>query len=92
MKVFEQTSRGDNMILQIVPSDTPNFDELATRVLGKSMFVSWPHLVEAQVIGLSTREVKVSLSNSRGENFVREDVKGALLAQWQQSKKAIAEK
>ena len=33
-------------------------DDVATQVLGKSVFVNWPHLEEARVIAVSDGEVK----------------------------------
>lgn len=48
--MFQQNSRGDNYILDIVNSKKNlNVKELASELLGKVVFVSWPHLVEAKV-------------------------------------------
>ena len=50
MKVFQQNSRGDNFILDITPLESkPDLKDLANQLLGKTIFVAWPHLVEAKV-------------------------------------------
>lgn len=33
-------------------------DDVATQVLGKAVFVNWPHLEEARIIAVSDGEVK----------------------------------
>jgi 5'-3' exoribonuclease 1 len=48
VKVFEQPSQGSNMILQIVDQGNPDIKEVATELLGRSIYVGWPHLVEAK--------------------------------------------
>uniref|UniRef100_A0A9J7ZR42 5'-3' exoribonuclease 1 n=1 Tax=Cyprinus carpio carpio TaxID=630221 RepID=A0A9J7ZR42_CYPCA len=53
--VFQQSSRGENMILEILVED------VAALVLGKSLFVNWPHLMEARVVAVSDGETKFSL-------------------------------
>lgn len=49
MKVFQQNSRGENFILDITEKDTPDLKDVANQLLGKEVFVSWPHLIEAKV-------------------------------------------
>jgi hypothetical protein len=48
VKVFEQASQGSSMILQIVDQGKPDVKEVATELLGHSIYVGWPHLVEAK--------------------------------------------
>uniref|UniRef100_A0AAR2LD66 5'-3' exoribonuclease 1 n=1 Tax=Pygocentrus nattereri TaxID=42514 RepID=A0AAR2LD66_PYGNA len=55
--VFQQSSRGENMMLEILPS---------ALVLGKSVFVSWPHLAEARVVAVSDGETKFFLEEPPG--------------------------
>lgn len=80
------------MILSILPRPTPDTAELANEILGKSIFVSWPHLVEARVIAVSSQDTSFKLSSGRGEEIVKEEMKGPLMAQWNLSKKVICEK
>jgi len=48
VKVFQQPSQGSNMILKIVDQGKPDIKEVASELLGHSIYVSWPHLVEAK--------------------------------------------
>lgn len=44
MSVFEQPSRGDNMIIKIIRDDQGKDPK---SLLGNPVFVAWPHMVEA---------------------------------------------
>uniref|UniRef100_A0A8C1Q5Z7 5'-3' exoribonuclease 1 n=1 Tax=Cyprinus carpio TaxID=7962 RepID=A0A8C1Q5Z7_CYPCA len=58
--VFQQSSRGENMILEILASqEMVQVEDVAALVLGKSLFVSWPHLMEARVVAVSDGETKL---------------------------------
>lgn len=52
VKVFQQNSRGENFILDIMEEETPDLRHVANHLLGKEVFVSWPHLQEAKVRGI----------------------------------------
>uniref|UniRef100_A0A3Q2FUM3 5'-3' exoribonuclease 1 n=1 Tax=Cyprinodon variegatus TaxID=28743 RepID=A0A3Q2FUM3_CYPVA len=60
--VFQQSSRGENMILDILP----NQDGETVNVLGKSVFVNWPHLEEARIIAVSDGETRFALDEPPG--------------------------
>ncbi|KAK5859722.1 hypothetical protein PBY51_021255 [Eleginops maclovinus] len=66
--VFQQSSRGENMILDILHSDQRETlcDDVAAKVLGKSVFVNWPHLEEARIIAVSDGDVKFCLEEPPG--------------------------
>ncbi|XP_041954750.1 5'-3' exoribonuclease 1 isoform X1 [Alosa sapidissima] len=66
--VFQQSSRGENTILEILPSQEgePVCEEVASEVLGKSLFVNWPHLEEARVVAVSDGETKFYLEEPPG--------------------------
>uniref|UniRef100_A0A671WIT7 5'-3' exoribonuclease 1 n=1 Tax=Sparus aurata TaxID=8175 RepID=A0A671WIT7_SPAAU len=66
--VFQQSSRGENTILDILPSKEGEAvcDDVATQVLGKAVFVNWPHLEEARIIAVSDGEVKFCLEEPPG--------------------------
>ncbi|XP_053293486.1 5'-3' exoribonuclease 1 [Pleuronectes platessa] len=61
--VFQQSSRGENMMLQIIPSEEGETicDDAAAQVLGKSVFVNWPHLEEARIIAVTDGDTKFCL-------------------------------
>ncbi|XP_041805238.1 5'-3' exoribonuclease 1 isoform X2 [Chelmon rostratus] len=66
--VFQQSSRGENTILEILPSQEGEAvcDDVAAQVLGKSVFVNWPHLEEARIVAVSDGEVKFCLEEPPG--------------------------
>uniref|UniRef100_M4AV83 5'-3' exoribonuclease 1 n=1 Tax=Xiphophorus maculatus TaxID=8083 RepID=M4AV83_XIPMA len=66
--VFQQSSRGENMILDILPSQDGETicDHVAADLLGKPVFVNWPHLEEARVIAVSDGETKFALEEPPG--------------------------
>ncbi|XP_029309344.1 5'-3' exoribonuclease 1 isoform X2 [Cottoperca gobio] len=66
--VFQQSSRGENMMLDILPSQEGDAvcDDVAAKVLGKSVFVNWPHLEEARIISVSDGDLKFCLEESPG--------------------------
>ncbi|XP_019724925.1 5'-3' exoribonuclease 1 isoform X2 [Hippocampus comes] len=66
--VFQQSSRGDNMMLEILPTQEKELlcDDVAEQVLGKSVFVNWPHLEEARIIAVSDGDTRFSLEEPPG--------------------------
>uniref|UniRef100_UPI0037E9C2BE 5'-3' exoribonuclease 1 isoform X2 n=1 Tax=Semicossyphus pulcher TaxID=241346 RepID=UPI0037E9C2BE len=67
--VFQQSSRGENMMLEILRNkDEVDVvcDDVSAQVLGKSVFVNWPHLEEARIIAVSDGDVKFSLEEPPG--------------------------
>lgn len=69
VQVFQQSSRGENMMLEILmntDSDEAKIENIASSILGKSVFVNWPHLEEARVVGVSDGETKFYLEEPPG--------------------------
>ncbi|XP_037642996.1 5'-3' exoribonuclease 1 isoform X2 [Sebastes umbrosus] len=66
--VFQQSSRGENMMLEIIPNQEGEAvcDDVASQVLGKSVFVNWPHLEEARIIAVTDGDVKFCLEEPPG--------------------------
>ncbi|XP_050708654.1 5'-3' exoribonuclease 1-like isoform X2 [Eriocheir sinensis] len=64
VKVFQQNSRGENFILDVTEKDRPDLRDLANQLLGKEVFVSWPHLQEAKVEAVSDSKVRYSLGGN----------------------------
>ncbi|KAF7692283.1 hypothetical protein HF521_009893 [Silurus meridionalis] len=73
--VFQQSSRGENMMLEILPSQQEELvlEDVASLVLGKSVFVNWPHLEEARVVAVSDGEAKFYLEEAPGVQKLYED-------------------
>lgn len=67
VKVFQQNSRGENFILIVDTSSDPpsQIRDAARQLLGKVIFASWPHLVEAKVEAVSNGFEKHSLHNGQ---------------------------
>ncbi|XP_068197322.1 5'-3' exoribonuclease 1 [Antennarius striatus] len=65
--VFQQSSRGENTILEILPSkEEPVCDDVAVQLLGKTAFVNWPHLEEARIVAVSDGDVKFCVTEPPG--------------------------
>uniref|UniRef100_A0A674NXE1 5'-3' exoribonuclease 1 n=1 Tax=Takifugu rubripes TaxID=31033 RepID=A0A674NXE1_TAKRU len=66
--VFQQSSRGENTILDILPSNEEETvcDDVTAQVLGTSVFVNWPHLEEARIVAVSDGEVRFCLDEPPG--------------------------
>ncbi|XP_008583850.1 PREDICTED: 5'-3' exoribonuclease 1 [Galeopterus variegatus] len=69
VQVFQQSSRGENMMLEVLVNAEPDdlsIENVASSVLGKSVFVNWPHLEEARVVAISDGETKFYLEEPPG--------------------------
>jgi 5'-3' exoribonuclease 1 len=58
VRVFESASLGENMILIIQSRELYDIEYVVNNYLGKSIFVNWPHLVEAKVFQVSNADLK----------------------------------
>ncbi|XP_076684631.1 5'-3' exoribonuclease pacman isoform X2 [Andrena cerasifolii] len=63
VRVFQRPTRKESMILHVTPPPEPNLSVIASELLGKIVFVNWPHLTEAQVTAVSNSDTKISLIN-----------------------------
>jgi len=64
VRVFEQASRGDNMVLTLQEQGRPEVRDVAKALLGSEVWVGWPHLVEAKVVSIQSNNL---LIDSKGE-------------------------
>lgn len=67
VKVFQSTSRGDNVCLKVLPRK--ELDEkytvvLAQDLIGKTCYVGWPYMVEAKVWGVSDEVTSYQCSDA----------------------------
>ncbi|XP_057341540.1 5'-3' exoribonuclease 1 isoform X1 [Microplitis mediator] len=94
VKVFEQLSRGENMIITVSPKEAPAIEKISSELLGKTIYIKWPHLVEALVIGVSTIDSKFTLININRpygmDNLNREFFKDSSKSQWNSEAKSVA--
>lgn len=69
VKVFDQPSRNESMIIQIdeVPPER-TLENLAEYYMNREIFVGWPHLREAKVVGVSDTKNRIG-SNEMNENY-----------------------
>uniref|UniRef100_A0A8B9I6E0 5'-3' exoribonuclease 1 n=1 Tax=Anser brachyrhynchus TaxID=132585 RepID=A0A8B9I6E0_9AVES len=64
VQVFQQSSHGENMILS--HDELITVENVASLILGKPVFVNWPHLEEARVVAVSDGETKFYLEEPHG--------------------------
>uniref|UniRef100_A0AAG5CS45 Uncharacterized protein n=1 Tax=Anopheles atroparvus TaxID=41427 RepID=A0AAG5CS45_ANOAO len=50
VKIFNFPSKNDSMVIHVDQPTPPDTAALAKRLLGKIVYVSWPHLLEAKVV------------------------------------------
>ncbi|KAI4476699.1 hypothetical protein M0802_014829, partial [Mischocyttarus mexicanus] len=96
VKVFEQVSRNENMILYIQQQEEqPNIKQLAASLLHKTIFVEWPYLREARVVGISDFKRRILLLSPQlgysSNNVLEEELKVAYISQLNLEMKTIAE-
>ncbi|XP_067134846.1 5'-3' exoribonuclease 1 isoform X2 [Centruroides vittatus] len=94
IKVFHAISSGENMIITIKQRIKKNLEELAQELIGKSIFVRWPHLVEALVVDVSNInqrfyifENKSKKSSVNEENLTESDQN-----QWRKESESIVDR
>ncbi|KAJ8731787.1 hypothetical protein PYW08_014517 [Mythimna loreyi] len=99
VKVFDQPSRNDNMIVEII-RETENEDLLekaAHDLLGKVIWVGWPHLTRAKVISVSDEKMRLHFVDKEnnnvngGPNYTTEANFGNLHKQWISERSTIIE-
>ena len=64
VKVFEQNSRGDNMMLYVRDDGIPDIHQVAENLQGSEIWVAWPHMVEAKVIGLRNEQFTYTVTKN----------------------------
>lgn len=97
VKVFDQQSRNENMIVELVREDEikdPTLEDIAREFLGQVIWVGWPHLTRAKVISVSNEKLRlhhVDRPNSNVNNFMTEANFGNLHKQWISERSTIIE-
>uniref|UniRef100_UPI00358E17BF 5'-3' exoribonuclease 1-like isoform X2 n=1 Tax=Myxine glutinosa TaxID=7769 RepID=UPI00358E17BF len=82
--VFQQKSRADNMILEILPSDIEQpLEHLAQKVIRRVLLVNWPHLEEALVTAVTDGHIRFSYE---GGSITRQSLpKDGIAALWKEA-------
>ncbi|KAK5646017.1 hypothetical protein RI129_004481 [Pyrocoelia pectoralis] len=91
VRVFEQPSRSENMILQIInDNELPPPDAVAKELLGTSVHVGWPHLIEALAVGISIKDFKYQSTGQVGQYNVLDNTNNVTVS-WDAEKRGIIE-
>ncbi|GFS46963.1 5'-3' exoribonuclease 1 [Trichonephila inaurata madagascariensis] len=73
VKVFQMVSLKDNMMLKIEEEIEDDINKICEKILGKTVYVGWPHLREAFVSVISNDSTKYSCEKrSRSSKFTEE--------------------
>ncbi|CAG0917946.1 unnamed protein product [Notodromas monacha] len=91
VKVFQSRSRSENMILSLKSVDASDVRSIAKNLTGSTIYVGWPHLVEALVHSVSTASKRWHLSENRGE-IVEKGQNERQSAAWDASVSSIEDK
>lgn len=65
IKVFQALTRNESMVITINNNDERTLRDISTELLGKSVYVYWPHLLEALVVAVSSRDERHSLETHK---------------------------
>lgn len=60
IKVFQSMTRNESMVIKLEDRDERTLTHISTELLGKSVYVYWPHLLEALVVAVSSRDERHS--------------------------------
>ena len=65
----------ESQIITLLPQDSvPELDVVARQICGHTVFIGWPHLVEARVVAVANNQLKYSLViNESSDGVVKED-------------------
>ncbi|KAG7299899.1 hypothetical protein JYU34_016922 [Plutella xylostella] len=98
VKVFDQPSRNENMIVEIIRSEPePSLEAVARQMLGQLIWVQWPHLTRAKVISVSNEKQRLHLADNRngavdgGAPYTVELNVGNLHKQWISERSTVIE-
>lgn len=58
--VFHMSTLNESQILTLIHDPDPDVDDIARRYCGGSVYVNWPHLLEARVVAVASTQVKYS--------------------------------
>uniref|UniRef100_A0A8D8T5E3 5'-3' exoribonuclease 1 n=1 Tax=Cacopsylla melanoneura TaxID=428564 RepID=A0A8D8T5E3_9HEMI len=89
VKVFQQPSRNESIILELEKTPPPDLKKVADQILGKTIYINYPHLVEIRVQAVSLKDYRISFDKNSG--FVYEKGSKDLHDRFNLSKKSITD-
>lgn len=69
----------EKMMLNVSTKPTSNLEEIAKELLGQKVYINWPYLQEAYVIGVTDFDKKIMLQNF-WRNYSEENLKHSKLS------------
>lgn len=69
-RVFDQPSRNESMIIELEPHPPITIQDAAITLLGKEIFVGWPHLSEAKVISVIDETTTLSANGCQSDKRI----------------------
>ncbi|XP_049866314.1 5'-3' exoribonuclease 1 isoform X2 [Pectinophora gossypiella] len=98
VRVFDRQSLNENMIVRLVyePSPEPALEAVAAELLGRVIWVGWPHLTRAKVISVSNEKMRLhhvdaQNNNVGGGSYTSEPNSGNLHKQWLSERATVIE-
>ncbi|CAG4976578.1 unnamed protein product [Colias eurytheme] len=95
VKVFDQPSRNENMIVKILPEEdtNPPIEEVANNLLGKVIWVGWPHLTRAKVVSVSNEKCRLHHIDKQNNEvkYSTEPNVGNMHKQWMSERSTVIE-
>ncbi|XP_028162339.1 5'-3' exoribonuclease 1 [Ostrinia furnacalis] len=99
VKVFDQPSRNESLIVTIVrePDVDDSLEKVAQELLGKVIWVGWPHLTRSKVISVSNEKMRLHYVDKQNNNvngapnYTTEANFGNLHKQWISERSTIIE-
>ncbi|XP_053603077.1 5'-3' exoribonuclease 1 isoform X2 [Plodia interpunctella] len=99
VQVFDQPSRNENMMIQLIPEPYVNdpVETVAQELLGKVIWAGWPHLTKAKVISVSNEAKRLHYVDKENNNvngvvsYTTEQNLGNLHKQWISERSTIFE-
>lgn len=69
-RVFDQPSRNDSMVVLLEPHPSVTIQDVAASLLGKEIFVGWPHLSEGKVISVMDESTMISSNGMQSDKKI----------------------
>lgn len=93
VKVFQGISSSENMMITIKEKNKKSLKELGQELIGKNVFVRWPHLVEALVIELSNVNQRFYLIENKSKKEVQKETLSKLeQSRWHKESESIVDR